>query len=69
MNFNPMHQCTQKDHAEAGGVGGEMLFGRPELFVRACFIYFHFNTGVDRISKHGGVNTAGNPRGYFEMLL
>lgn len=41
----------------------------PELFACACFIYFHFNTGMDQISKHSSVNSAGNWRAHFEILL
>lgn len=44
-------------------------FGWPELFACACFIYFPFNTGMGQISKHSRVNSAGNRRGYFDILL
>lgn len=44
-------------------------FGWPELFARACFIYFHFNSGMGQISKHSSVNSAGNQKGCFEILL
>jgi len=56
-----MLQCTANGYAEEGGI----LAG---LFSCAHFIYFRFNTGMDWISKHR-VNSVGNWRRYFEILL
>lgn len=81
-NWNPVWISTTKNHSRfiewililctsahwSRKRWDDILDGVSCLFV-LVFIYFHFNTGTGLISKNSTVNTAGNPRGYFEILL